>query len=116
MLLQGVTTEGSSLSPAPWREVCGDVPHQRCALHVLAESGTAVLGAGASARKCVGAKQPQGPRGRPSPKAAQQAARKQKRLEQQRAEVFTHRSLCVQHHLSHSERKTLWRLTRGLPQ
>jgi hypothetical protein len=30
--------------------------------------------------------------------------------------VFTHRSLCVTHHLSQSERKTFWRSTRGLPQ
>ncbi len=37
-------------------------------------------------------------------------------MEQQRADWFTHRSLFVQHHLSQSERKTLWRITRGLPQ
>jgi hypothetical protein len=37
-------------------------------------------------------------------------------LEQTRADVFTHRYLFVKHPLSKSERKTLWRITRGLPQ
>ena len=30
--------------------------------------------------------------------------------------MFTHRSLFVQRHLNTTERKTLWRITRGLPQ
>ena len=55
-------------------------------------------------------------RGRPSTPAAKQAARAKKRLEAQRAALFTHRYLFVQRHLSKTERKTLWRLTRGLPQ
>ncbi len=116
MTLRGVPTDGSSRYPEPLREVCGDVPHHLCAFHVLAEVVKAVGGAGASERKCLGATQPQCPRGRPRTKAAQKAARKKKRLAQQRADVFTHRSLCVKHHLSQSERKTFWRLTRGRPQ
>jgi hypothetical protein len=112
---RGVPTDGSSRYPEPWREVCGAVPHQRCALHVLAEVVKAVVGAVASARKGLGAKHPTLPRGRPRTKAAQKAARKKKRLEQQRADVCTHRYLCVQHHRSTSERKTLWHITRGLP-
>ena len=34
----------------------------------------------------------------------------------QRAALFTHRYLFVQRHLNKTERKTLWRITRGLPQ
>src|SRR6266853_4452318 len=116
LTLRGVTTDGSSLYPEPLREVFGDVPHQLCEFHVLAEVVKAVVGAVASERKCLGAKQPPLPRGRPRTKAAQKAARKKKRLEQKRADLFTHRYLFVKHHLSKSERKTLWRITRGLPQ
>jgi hypothetical protein len=116
LTLRGVTTDGSSLYPEPLREVFGDVPHQLCEFHVLAEVVKAVVGAVASERKCLGAKQPTLPRGRPRTKAAQKAARRKKRLEQKRADLFTHRYLFVQHHLSQSERKTLWRITRGLPQ
>jgi hypothetical protein len=116
LTLRGVTTDGSSLYPEPLREVFGAVPHPLCAFHVLAEVVKAVVGAVASARKCLGAKQPTLPRGRPRTKAAQKAARKKKRLEQKRADLFTHRYLFGKHHLSQSERKTFWHLTRGLPQ
>ena len=116
LTLRGVTTDGLSLYPEPWREVFGAVPHQLCEFHVLAEVVKAVVGAVASERKGLGAKHPTLLRGRPRTKAAQQAARKKKRLEQKRADVFTHRDLFVQHHLSTSERKTLWHITRGLPQ
>ena len=37
-------------------------------------------------------------------------------MEQKRADLCTHRDLFVKHHLSQSERKTLWRITRGRPQ
>ena len=116
LTLLGVTTDGSSLYPEPLAEVFDDVPHQVCEFHVLAEVVKAVVGAVASERKSLGAKQPKLPRGRPRTKAAQKAARKKKRLEQKRADLFTHRYLFVKHHLSKSERKTLWRITRGLPQ
>jgi hypothetical protein len=116
LTLRGVTTDGASLYPEPLREVFGAVPHQLCELHVLAEVVKAVGGAVASARKCLGATQPTWPRGHPRTKAAQKAARKKQWLEQKRADVFTHRSLFVKHHLSQSERKTLWHITRGLPQ
>ena len=112
----GWPTEGSSLYPEPLREVCGAVPHQLCEFHILAEVVKAVVGAVASARKCLGAKQPTVPRGRPRTKAAQKAARKKKWLEQKRADLCTHRYLFVKHHLSQSERQTLWHITRGLPQ
>src|SRR5881396_3494452 len=116
LTLCGVTTDGSSLSPAPLREVFGKVPHQICQFHIVAEVVKAVLGAVASARKGLAATQPKLPKGRPSTPAAKAAARTKKRLAAQRAALFTHRSLFVQHHLSKRERKTLWRITRDLPQ
>jgi hypothetical protein len=116
LTLLGVTTDGSALYPAPLGEVFGDVPHQICTFHIVAEVGKAVLGAVGSARKGLAAKQPKLRRGRPSTPAAKQAARTKKRLEAQRAALFTHRYLFVQRHLSKTERKTLWRVSRGLPQ
>src|SRR5213594_3624606 len=115
LTLCGVTTDGSALYPVPLMEVFGDVPHQICTFHVLAEVGKAVLGAVASARKGLAATQPKLRRGRSSTPAAKQAARTKKRLEAQRAALFTHRYLFVQRHVSKTERKMLWRITRGLP-
>jgi hypothetical protein len=116
LTLFGVTTDGSALSPEPLREVFGEVPHQICTFHIVAEVVKAVLGAVARARKGLAAKQPKLRRGRPSTPAAKQAARTKKRLEAQRAALFTSRYLFVQRHLNKTERKTLWRVSRGLPQ
>jgi hypothetical protein len=116
LTLSGVTTDGSALYPEPLREVFGKVPHQICTFHIVAEVVKAVLGAVASARKGLAATQPKLPKGRPSTPAAKQAVRTKKRLEAQRAGLFTHRSLFVQRHLNKTERKTLWRITRGFPQ
>ncbi len=116
LTLLGVTTDGSSLYPEPLAEVFPGVPHQVCQFHVVKDIVKAVLRAVASERKRLAAKQPTLPRGRPSTKAAKQAARKKKRLVQQGADLFTHRYLFVQHYLSKRERKTLRSITRGLPQ
>src|SRR2546430_13535054 len=116
LILFGGTTDGSALYPEPLREVFGEVPHQICEFHIVAEVVKAVLGAVASARKGLAATQPKLPKGRPRTQAAKAAARKKKQLAAQRAALFTHRSLFVQHHLSKRERKTLWRITRDLPQ
>jgi hypothetical protein len=116
LTLCGVTTDGSALYPAPLREVFGDVPHQICTFHIIAEISKAVLGAMASARKGLAATQPKLPKGRPSTQAAKAAARTKKRLAEQCAALFTHRYLFVQRHLNKTERKTLWRVSRGLPQ
>jgi hypothetical protein len=116
LTLVGVTTDGSALYPAPLREVFGDVPHQICTFHILAEVSKAVLGAVASARKGLAAQQPKLRRGRPSTPAAKQAARTKKRLAAQGAALFAARHLFVQRRLNKTERKTLWRVSRGLPQ
>src|SRR5713101_5764503 len=116
LTLVGITTDGSALYPTPLAEIFHGVPHQICTFHVLAEVIKAVLGAVASARKRLAAQQPQWPKGRPSTPAAKAAARQKKRLAQQRVDLYTYRHLFVQRHLSHSERKQWWRITRGLPQ
>src|SRR5712691_10132397 len=58
LTLLGVTTDGSALSPTPLVEVFGEVPHQICTFHIVAEVGKAVLGAVASARQGQAAQQP----------------------------------------------------------
>jgi hypothetical protein len=115
LTLVGITTDGSALYPVPLAEVFGGVPHQLCEFHMVADVVKAVLGAVASERKSLAAKQPTLPQGRPSTKAAKAAARKKNRLEEKRVDLYTHRHLFVQHHLSRSEHKRLWRITRGLP-
>jgi hypothetical protein len=116
LTLVGITTDGSALYPEPLAELFRGVPHQICTFHVLAEVVKAVLGAVASERKSLAAQQPKLPNGRPPTQAAKAAARTKKRLETQRAALFTHRYLVVQRHLSKTERKIWWRITRGLPQ
>jgi hypothetical protein len=116
LTLLGMTTDGSPLYPTPLAEVFSGVPHQLCQFHVVKDIVKAVVKAVSSERKRLAAQQPTLPRGRPSTKAAKQAARTKKRLDVQRAALFTHRYLFVQRHLSKTERKTLWRITRGLPQ
>ncbi len=49
--LQGLTTDGSALSPEPIREVCGEVPHQLCPFHVIKDLPQGVLRAVASERE-----------------------------------------------------------------
>ena len=76
----------------------------------------AVLSAVARERKRLAAGAPKLPRGRPSSKAAKRAARRKKRIEPKVGELFAHRYLFVQRRLSPSERATLQRISRGLPQ
>ena len=115
LTLLGITTDGSSLYPTPLAEVFRGVPHQLCQLHIIQDIVKAVVGVVSSERKRLAAKHPKLRRGRPSTPAAKQAARTKKRLEAQRAALFTHRYLFVQRHVSKTERKILWHITRGLP-
>jgi hypothetical protein len=116
LTLRGITTDGSPLYPTPLAEVFRGVPHQLCQFHVVKEIVKAVVKAVSSERKRLAAQQPQLPRGRPSTKAAKQAARTKKRLAAQCTALFASRYLFVQRHLNKTERKTLWRVSRGLPQ
>src|ERR671932_2459327 len=115
LTLRGITTDGSPLYPTPLAEVFRGVPHQLCQFHVVKDIVKAVVGAVSSERKRLAATQPTLRRGRPSTPVAKQAARTKKRLEAQRAALFTNRYLFVQRHVSKTERKILWRITRGLP-
>jgi hypothetical protein len=115
LALQGVTTDGSNLYPEPLRAVFGDVPHQLCEFHVLKELTKAILRAVAKVRKKLAARKPTLQRGRPATAEAKQAARQAKRLQQKIADLFEHRHLFVQHDLTPAERRTLQRITRGLP-
>jgi hypothetical protein len=112
--LRGITTDGSGLYPAAIAEVFGDVPHQLCQFHILRTISQAVLHSVAHARKTLAAQKPKLPRGRP-PQHARKLVHKQKRLEQKISDLFTHRFLFVQRHLTPTERETLQRITRGLP-
>jgi hypothetical protein len=116
LVLKGITTDGSSLYPEPIAAVFGEVPHQLCTFHVLRDVTKAVLSAVAKLRKDLAAGAPKLARGRPASKAAKQAARRKKRIEQKISDLFEHRYLFVRHHLTASERKTLARITRGQPQ
>jgi transposase-like protein len=110
----GITTDGSSLYPEVIQEVFPGARHQICQFHVLKEIIKAVLHAVAKIRKELKAKQPALPRGRPS-RANQAQARKAKRIQQRIADLFDDRHLFVQHHLTPVEKRTLQRITRGLP-
>jgi hypothetical protein len=117
LTLQGITTDGSALYPGPIAEVFGEIPHQLCTFHILREVTKAVLSALAQERKRLAATAPKLPRGRPrATKAAQTAARRQKRIERKVSDLFDHRYLFVRRHLSPSERGTLRRISRGSPQ
>jgi hypothetical protein len=114
LTLQGVTTDGSPLYPETVVEVFGPVEHQVCQFHVLAELTKAVLKAVAQVRRQLKGTLPKFGRGRPSQANRRLAARK-KRIEKKITDLFEHRHLLVQHHLTAAQEKTLRRITRGLP-
>jgi Transposase len=114
--VRGITTDGSSLYPEPIAAVFGSIPHQVCTFHVLREVIKAILSAVAQERKRLTETAPKLPRGRPSSKAAKRAARRKKRIEQKVSDLFEHRYLFIQRRLSPTERATLQRISRGLPQ
>jgi hypothetical protein len=116
LTVAGVTTDGSALYPEPIAAVFGEVPHQICTFHVLREVVKAVLAAVAKVRKELTAGAPKLGRGRPGTKAARRAARRKKRIASKVGELFEHRHLFVRKRLSPSERVTLRRISRGLPQ
>jgi len=113
--VRGITTDASPLYPTPITAVFGAVPHQICEFHILADLNHAILRTVASVRKTLAAQKPKLPRGRPS-RANRQAHRQSQRLQQKIADLFDHRYLFVQRHLTDSEQATLQRITRGLPQ
>jgi hypothetical protein len=115
LTLQGVTTDASPLYPEPLHEVFGDIPHQICEFHIIKELTKAILRAVAKVRKQMAAQKPVGKRGRPTTTAAKRVARRRQRLQQKVGDLFEHRHLFVQHDLTLADRRTLHKITRGLP-
>ena len=113
--VNGVTTDGSPLYPKPIAQIFGPVAHHVRAFQVLAELNKAAFKAVAKVRQKLNATLPKFGRGRPS-KANRRLAAREKRIETKSTELFDHRYLFVQHHLTAAEQKTLRRITRGLPQ
>ena len=114
LTVHAITTDGSTLYPGAIAQVFGDIPHQICQFHVLADLSKAVLHAVASVRKGLATRQPKLKRGRPT-KQNLPLVRQRQRLQAKIADLFTYRYLFVQRHLAPSERETLHRITRGLP-
>jgi hypothetical protein len=111
----GITTDGSALYPGPLALLFNGVPHQVCSFHVIKELTQSILHALAKVRKEMKAKLPPLPRGRPKKtqrKRSQGVLRERQRIN----ELFENRYLFVTHHLSPGDRRTLQRITRGLPQ
>jgi Transposase len=113
--LKGVTTDGSPLYPAPLAKIFPGVAHQICEFHILADLTKAVLHAVANVRKQLKARMPKLPKGRPT-QSAKRLVRTKKHLEGKVADLFEYRYLFVQHALTPAERRTLHRISRGLPQ
>lgn len=110
--LLGITTDASALYPVPIAEVFGDVEHQICEFHTIAELTKAVLKAVCRARQQLKASMPQLPRGRPG-RAMRRPTRRKNRLQKQVGDLFDHRHLFVKHHLTSAEKRLLTRISRG---
>ena len=114
LVVRGITTDASALYPLPIREVFGELPHQICTFHILAELTEAVLLTVAQERKRLATLKPKLPWGRPR-KALARLARKHRRLHAKVRALFDGRFLFVRRQLTSSERQTLLDITRGLP-
>jgi hypothetical protein len=115
LTVQGITTDGSPLYPAAIAAVFGPVPHQICEFHILKDLNQAVLRAVAQVRKQLATLRPRLKRGRPT-RQQRPLRQKRQRLQQKIADLFEHRHLFVQRHLTPAEQATLQRITRGFPQ
>jgi hypothetical protein len=112
----GITTDASPLYPGPIAEIVGQVPHQICEFHIIAEIIKAVLKAVTRGRQTLAAPIPRLPRGRPMSKTAPHKARVKHARQQKVPDLFDHRALVVQHPLSPGARKTRTRISRGQKQ
>jgi len=113
--LKGITTDGSQLYPEPIAQIFGDVSHQICEFHVIAELTKAILKAVARVRRELKATMPKLRRGRPSSAAQKRAARKKQRIQKKITNLFEGRYLFVKHHMTPGEKKRLTRITGGFP-
>jgi hypothetical protein len=118
LVLQGITTDGSPLYPAPMRTVFGAVAHQMCPFHVLKALTQGILRAVATDRTRLANSKPKLKRGRPSSKekTARRFARQSNTIPDRIRGVFQGHFLCVKRRLTPRERKQFLHSTRGLPQ
>ena len=114
LTLKGITTDGSPLYPAAIAAVFGPILHQVCEFHVIADLVKAAMKAVAAVRRELKAAMPPLGRGRPGKKQRKAAARR-KRLQAKITDLFNHRHLFVERHLTPAQHKTLHRITRGQP-
>ncbi len=114
LVVKAITTDGSALYPSAIAAVFGPIAHQICEFHVLKDLSQAVIRAVAQVRKQLSSQKPALGRGRPA-QAQRAAARTRARLQAQIGDLFTHRFLFVQRHLTDSEQATLKRISRGQP-
>jgi len=114
LTLRGITTDASNLYPAAIAEVFGNIPHQICKFHVIADITKSILKAVATVRRELKAKMPKLPRGRRHG-VGTKLARIKKRLHSRIAELFEGRHLFVMRHCTPAQKRTLTRITRGLP-
>lgn len=114
LTVQGITTDGSPLYPPAIQAVWGAIPHQSCTFHFLRKVNEQVLGVMAQFRKRLAAQKPKLRPGRPT-RELRPIAQHRQRLEQKIADLYEHRYLLVQRHLTAGERATFQRMTRGLP-
>lgn len=115
LALRGITTDASNLYPAAIAEVFGTVPHQLCQFHVIADITKSILKAVAKVRRELKARMPKLPRGRPRHGVRTKLARTKQRLQKRVAELFEHRHLFVMRHCTPAQKRTLTRITRGMP-
>lgn len=117
LILNGMTTDGSSLYTEPVQAVFPGVRHQICEFHVKKEINKAVLKAVAQVRRDLEkTKTKRNKRGRPSTKEEKATIRKNDRIQAKIGALFDNRYLFVQKDLTPKERETLKRITRGLPE
>lgn len=118
LVLQGITTDGSPLSPAPIRMVCGAVAQQMGTFPVLQELTQGILRAVAAERRRVAHSTPKLQRGRPSSKdkTARHLARRSKQRQEQISALFQGRFLLVKRRRKPREHRQWLSITQGLPQ
>lgn len=117
LILNGITTDGSSLYTEPVQAVFPGVRHQICEFHVKKEINKAVLKAVAQVRRELEkTKTKRHKRGRPSTKEEKATIRKNERIQAKIGALFDNRYLFVQKELTPKEREMLKKITRGLPE
>jgi hypothetical protein len=115
---KGSTTDGAARAPEPIRTGWGAVPQPRCTLPGIKALTHGGVHAVATARERWATSTPTLQRGRPAStdQAARRFARQSPDIHQKIRAVCQDRFVCVQRHLTPSERTRFLHMTRGVPQ